>query len=48
MIRKSFLSIALLAIMASCSKDTELVEVGGGNLSIKFDNVVGNQDCKSL
>ncbi|RZF59271.1 MbnP family protein [Sphingobacterium corticibacterium] len=44
MIKKSFLSIALLAIMASCSKDTELVEIAGGNLSVEFDNVMGNQD----
>lgn len=44
MIKKSFFSIALLTMMASCSKDTELVEVAGGNLSIEFDNVVGNED----
>ncbi|QIH34778.1 MbnP family protein [Sphingobacterium sp. DR205] len=44
MIKKSFFSIALLTMMASCSKDTELVEVVGGNLSIEFDNVVGNED----
>ncbi|QBQ41756.1 hypothetical protein E2P86_11570 [Sphingobacterium psychroaquaticum] len=44
MIKKSFFSIALLTMMASCSKDTELVEVVGGNLSIEFDNVLGNED----
>ena len=44
MIRNSILSIVLMTMMASCSKDTELVEVGDGNLSIEFDNVLGEED----
>ncbi|MGO1245499.1 MbnP family protein [Sphingobacterium sp. JB170] len=42
--QKEFFSIASLAMVASCSKDTGLVEVVGGDLSIAFDNVVGNEN----